>query len=66
MASGDPFYCFEHKCWQMACSQLKHAWETDEEYETRTSILSSIPHNCPTCRCVGYESHLPLPYNWRM
>ena len=54
MATGDPLYCFEHKCFQMACAMLHHVWESEEDYERRTAVYSVEPHNCPYCRCVGY------------
>lgn len=60
MTTGDPFYCFEHKCFVNICEYEKHSWETDMEYQNRVTFFDhTIPH-CPTCTCGSlYPPLLP-------
>jgi len=49
MATGDPFYCFEHKCDSQTCFLYKHGYETEENFKER--IEQKQHPECPYCKC---------------
>jgi len=49
MATGDPFYCYEHKCFVTACGHQKHGWETTDSFKERQGHRAHP--ECPSCRC---------------